>query len=164
MLAIDLPLGLVVPDGGPRRRASPRATPARRSGASSSSPTCSRSPTGRGSRASCCSPPTCTTRRRTTTTRRARRSNDFDPFWEFVSGPLNAGAFGPNALDGTFGPEAVFVAAPPRPNVSPLEGFQFFGHVAIDALTRVMTVSLRDLDGVVRYSVELEPDQRARRS
>ena len=24
---------------------------------------------------------------------------DFDPFWEFVSGPLNAGAFGPNALD-----------------------------------------------------------------
>ena len=91
-------------------------------------------------------------------------TNDFSPFWEFVSGPLNAGAFGPNALDGTFGPEAVFVAAPPRPNVSPLEGFQFFGHVAIDALTRVMTVSLRDLDGVVRYSVELEPDQRARRS
>ena len=52
VLAIDLPLGLVVPDGQPRRRASPRATPARRSGASSSSPTCSASPTGRGSRAS----------------------------------------------------------------------------------------------------------------
>lgn len=29
---------------------------------------------------------------------------DFDPFWEFVSGPLNAGGFGPNALDKTFGP------------------------------------------------------------
>jgi phosphodiesterase/alkaline phosphatase D-like protein len=29
---------------------------------------------------------------------------DFTPFWEFVSGPANAGAFGPNALDGTFGP------------------------------------------------------------
>ena len=27
---------------------------------------------------------------------------DFDPFWEFVSGPLNAGTFGPNALDATF--------------------------------------------------------------
>ncbi len=29
---------------------------------------------------------------------------DFDPFWEFVSGPLNAGGFGPNDLDATFGP------------------------------------------------------------
>ena len=28
---------------------------------------------------------------------------DFDPFWEFVSGPLHAGAFGPNELDPTFG-------------------------------------------------------------
>ena len=24
---------------------------------------------------------------------------EFAPFWEFVSGPLNAGSFGPNALD-----------------------------------------------------------------
>src|SRR5262249_35863859 len=24
---------------------------------------------------------------------------DFDPFWEFVAGPLNAGSFGPNTLD-----------------------------------------------------------------
>ncbi|GAB3997973.1 alkaline phosphatase D family protein [Glycomyces albus] len=44
---------------------------------------------------------------------------DFDPFWEFVSGPLNAGGFGPNALEGTFGPEAVFVSAPPQANTSP---------------------------------------------
>ena len=28
---------------------------------------------------------------------------DFDPFWEFISGPLNAGTFGPNAIDSTFG-------------------------------------------------------------
>lgn len=28
---------------------------------------------------------------------------DFNPFWEFVSGPLHAGTFGPNALDGTSG-------------------------------------------------------------
>ena len=34
---------------------------------------------------------------------------DFDPFWEFVAGPLNAGSFGPNTLDGTFGPQLVFV-------------------------------------------------------
>jgi phosphodiesterase/alkaline phosphatase D-like protein len=57
---------------------------------------------------------------------------DFTPFWEFVSGPLNAGAFGPNALDTTFGPQTVFSAAPPAANTSPADGFQFFGHVAID--------------------------------
>ncbi len=38
---------------------------------------------------------------------------DFDPFWEFVSGPLNAGAFGPNTLDNTFGPQLVFSKFPP---------------------------------------------------
>jgi alkaline phosphatase D len=82
---------------------------------------------------------------------------DFRPFWEFVSGPLNAGAFGPNALDATFGPESMFVAAPPAPNTSPADGFQFFGHVAIDGHSGAMTVSLRDLDGNVLFSVELAP-------
>jgi alkaline phosphatase D len=82
---------------------------------------------------------------------------DFTPFWEFVSGPLNAGAFGPNALDPTFGPEAVFVKAPPAQNTSPADGFQFFGHVAIDGGSEVMTVSLRDLDGHVVYSTDLAP-------
>ncbi len=77
---------------------------------------------------------------------------DFDPFWEFVSGPLNAGAFGPNALDGTFGPVADFVAAPPAANASPAEGFQFFGEVEIDAASRDLTVTLRDVDGAGIYS------------
>ena len=30
---------------------------------------------------------------------------DFEPFWEFVSGPIHAGSFGPNELDNTFGPQ-----------------------------------------------------------
>jgi alkaline phosphatase D len=80
---------------------------------------------------------------------------DFTPFWEFVSGPLNAGAFGPNALDGTFGPRAEFVAAPPHPNASPAEGYQFFGQVSIDGTTRAMTVRLRDLDGRVLWEKTL---------
>jgi alkaline phosphatase D len=80
---------------------------------------------------------------------------DFAPFWEFVSGPLNAGAFGPNRLDPTFGPEAVFVAAPPRPNTSPAEGYQFFGQVEIDGSTRELTVHLRDLDGRVLHTQRL---------
>jgi alkaline phosphatase D len=82
---------------------------------------------------------------------------EFTPFWEFVSGPLNAGAFGPNALDTTFGPQAVFSAAPPVANTSPADGFQFFGYVTIDGHTEVMTVSLRDLDGKELFSVALTP-------
>ena len=80
---------------------------------------------------------------------------DFDPFWEFVSGPLHAGAFGPNALDATFGPQQVFVAAPPRANASPLEGYQFFGEVQIDGDSRALTVFLRDLTGASLWSTTL---------
>lgn len=83
--------------------------------------------------------------------------SDFTPFWEFVSGPLNAGAFGPNKLDTTFGAEAVYVKAPPTANTSPAGGYQFFGQVSIDADTRVMTVRLRDLDGAVLFTKELHP-------
>lgn len=59
---------------------------------------------------------------------------DFDPFWEFVSGPLHAGTFGPSALDGTFGPERRFVGIPAdmSPNRPPSENLQFFGRVLID--------------------------------
>jgi len=84
---------------------------------------------------------------------------DFDPFWEFVAGPLNAGTFGPNVLDGTFGPQAVFVKAPPpgQSNLSPYSGFQFFGEVNIDAQSRDMTVDLRDINGVSVFSKTLQP-------
>ncbi len=47
---------------------------------------------------------------------------DFEPFWEFVSGPLNAGAFPASELDATFGPERVWVKAPTASNVSPPAG------------------------------------------
>jgi alkaline phosphatase D len=82
---------------------------------------------------------------------------DFDPFWEFVSGPLNAGAFGPNALDLTYGPTVKFQSAPPRANTSPLEGYQFFGEIAIDAESRALTANLRDYTGAVLWTVRLPP-------
>jgi alkaline phosphatase D len=82
---------------------------------------------------------------------------DFQPFWEFVSGPLHAGAFGPNALDPTFGPRAVFTHAPPAPNTSPLDGFQHFGEVEIDGRTRELTVHLRDGRGAALWSTTLTP-------
>lgn len=82
---------------------------------------------------------------------------DFTPFWEFVSGPLNAGGFRARPLDGTFGPEVRFQLAPPEANTSPLDGYAFFGEVAIDGATRAFTVRLRDIDGAVRYSTTLPP-------
>lgn len=84
---------------------------------------------------------------------------DFDGFWEFVSGPLNAGSFGPNTLDGTFGPQVVFQKAPPpgRVNLSPYSGLQFFGEVNIDAQSGNMTVDLRDIVGSSVFSRTLQP-------
>jgi alkaline phosphatase D len=83
---------------------------------------------------------------------------DFDPFWEFVSGPLHAGAFGPNTLDPTFGPEAVFVHAPPVANTSPLDGFQHFGEVFVDGRSGDLTVWLRDATGGSLWSKTLQAD------
>ena len=44
---------------------------------------------------------------------------DFDPFWEIVAGPVNAGTFGPNALDSTFGPKVEFQKAADFPSQPP---------------------------------------------
>ncbi|MET8583848.1 alkaline phosphatase D family protein [Streptomyces collinus] len=82
---------------------------------------------------------------------------DFEPFWEFVSGPLNAGAFPASALDGTFGPERVFVKAPTASNVSPAGGYQFFGEVDIDGDSGELTVRLREQDGTVLFTQTLRP-------
>ncbi|MER6557200.1 alkaline phosphatase D family protein [Streptomyces sp. NPDC001027] len=82
---------------------------------------------------------------------------DFEPFWEFVSGPLNAGAFPSSALDGTFGPERVFVKAPTAANVSPAGGYQFFGEVDIDGDSGELTVRLREQDGSVLFTKVLRP-------
>jgi alkaline phosphatase D len=84
---------------------------------------------------------------------------DFDGFWEFVAGPLNAGTFGPSTLDATFGPQVVFTRHPPpgQANLSPYAGMQFFGEVNIDAGSRQMTVDLRDIDGASVFSRTLQP-------
>jgi alkaline phosphatase D len=85
---------------------------------------------------------------------------DFEPFWEFVSGPLHAGTFGPNDLDATFGPQLVYIKAPTKEqgqNLPPSEGLQFFGHVAVDGATQQMTVTLKDLDDKALWSKTLDP-------
>jgi alkaline phosphatase D len=84
---------------------------------------------------------------------------DFAPFYEFVSGPLHAGGFGPAELDNTFGPEVVFTRHPGgRVNTPPTEGGLYFGHVAIDGSTGVMTVSHRDLAGATLNQIDLKPE------
>ena len=84
---------------------------------------------------------------------------DFDPFWEFVSGPIHAGTFGPNELDKTFGPDVKYVKAPEpgQENLSPAAGLQFFGHVKIAGDSGVMTVTLRDAADAALWSVDLTP-------
>ena len=85
--------------------------------------------------------------------------SDFAPFWEFVSGPLNSGSFGPNKVDATFGMQVMYQKAPQEQNTAPTAGMQFFGQVDIDAKTRAMTVTLKDLTGASLYAKTLPPQQ-----
>jgi alkaline phosphatase D len=88
------------------------------------------------------------------------RFRDFAPFWEFVSGPLHAGGFGPNAPDDTFGLEVVWQRAPDgRRNVPPTEGGQFFGEAAIEGRSGVLTVMLKDMAGTTLWHRSFEPER-----
>ena len=84
---------------------------------------------------------------------------DFTPFWEFVAGPLNAGTFGPNELDNTFGPQVKYQSVPAgmKPNRPPSEGLQFFGTVRLDGASDVLTVALHNLAGEKLYAIDIEP-------
>jgi alkaline phosphatase D len=84
---------------------------------------------------------------------------DFDPFWEFVGGPINAGSFGPNQMDGTFGPEVVFSRAGAYAGESPRSGeSQYFGHVDLGA-DDVFSVTLRNANGTVIFRKDLNPER-----
>jgi alkaline phosphatase D len=90
---------------------------------------------------------------------------DFEPFWEFISGPLHAGTWGPGELDNTFGPTPVFqkgCSAEQGENLAPCYGLQFFGRVDIDGQSEVMTVTLKDVDNLDLWSVDIEPRPDAR--
>jgi alkaline phosphatase D len=90
---------------------------------------------------------------------------DFEPFWEFVSGPLHAGTWTPGELDNTFGPAAMFqkgCSAEQGENLAPCFGLQFFGRVDIDGQSEVMKVTLKDVDNRDLWSVDIEPRPDAR--
>jgi alkaline phosphatase D len=83
-----------------------------------------------------------------------------DNYRTVISGPIHAGTWGPAPLDNTFGPAAMFqkgCSAEQGENLAPCFGLQFFGHVAIDAATEVMTVTLKDVDDRNLWSTQIEP-------
>jgi alkaline phosphatase D len=85
---------------------------------------------------------------------------DFHPFWEFVSGPIHAGTWGPSELDNTFGPRVLYQNACSREqgeNLAPCFGLQFFGHVHIDGDSEVMTVTLKDVENRDLWSTAIAP-------
>lgn len=83
---------------------------------------------------------------------------EFSPFWEFMSGPLHAGTFGPGAKDDTFGIEVAFEKHPPKGQggLSPAAGLQFFGEIKIEG-SEEMVVTLRDVAGTALYTKSLTP-------
>lgn len=74
---------------------------------------------------------------------------DFDGFWEFVTGPLHAGTFGPNSLDRTFGPKREWLSLPQglKGGRNPADGYQFFGIVSIDAKSKALKLEHYDIKG-----------------
>ena len=86
---------------------------------------------------------------------------DFDPFWEFISGPLHAGTYGQPELDNTFGPETRFLGVPKGMTTgrTPADGFQFFGTIKIDGNTEEMTVTHWNVAGQKLWDITLPPQK-----
>ena len=55
--------------------------------------------------------------------------------------------------------EVVYQQAPELANTPPTAGLQFFGQVDIDARSRAMTVTLKDLQGQSLYRKTLWPER-----
>jgi alkaline phosphatase D len=82
---------------------------------------------------------------------------DFDPFWEFVAGPMHATAFPRKRLDDTFGPEIAYASAENDTLGSPATGQQFFGVIRIDGESRAMNVTLVDAGGHDLHTTTIRP-------
>jgi alkaline phosphatase D len=84
---------------------------------------------------------------------------DFNPFWEFVIGPIHAGAFGPGNLDESFGPQYEYLRAPGTEGIgenSPPPHLQSFGFVEISE-EGALTVKLIDITGAVLFEKMMLP-------
>ena len=84
---------------------------------------------------------------------------DFNPFWEFIAGPINAATLRPHRIDQTFGAERVFLSVPERRSGggrSPLDGEQYFGMIDVLSGGDALKVSICDLNGACLYSERLD--------
>ncbi len=82
---------------------------------------------------------------------------DFDGFWEFISGPLHAISLAPGGLDNTFGPELRWASRPRGSKSSgPYTKEQYFSTVRIDGKTKALTVTHCNRDGEKLSSQVLE--------
>jgi alkaline phosphatase D len=88
---------------------------------------------------------------------RATGFKEFAPFWEFISGPLHAGGFGPSKLDTTFGPEITWQRPAKKGGDGPGHNFAFFGGIRIDAKSKVMRVTQHGIDGKEVAAQEIAP-------
>ena len=85
------------------------------------------------------------------------RFTEFNPFWEFVSGPMHAMSLSAGTLDRTFGPEAVWSSRPAGSVPSgPFSPEQYFGTVGIDGRSGALTVTHFDREGTRLTSTTLE--------
>jgi len=83
---------------------------------------------------------------------------NFNPFWEFIAGPLHAGTFSPQGdLDPTFGAVEEFCSVPRslNPNRPPSDGLQFYGRVDVEK--KRLTVTLHQREGREIYRQEILP-------
>ena len=86
-------------------------------------------------------------------------TQEFNAFWEFVAGPINAATLGPKRLDPTFGPQVEFLSVKDslRRGLSPLDQQQFYGMGEVDPMTQQLHISLHNLTGEVIYQRTLSP-------
>lgn len=84
---------------------------------------------------------------------------NFTPFWEFVVGPIHAGAFGAGSLDASFGPQYEYLRAPSTEGIgqnSPPPHLQSFGLVEISQ-DAALTVKLIDVSGTILFEKTMLP-------
>ncbi|MFT4264417.1 MAG: alkaline phosphatase D family protein, partial [Nocardioides sp.] len=83
----------------------------------------------------------------------------FDPFWEFVSGPIHAGTFETTTPDATFGPEVVFAKGNRTDTMpmSPAAGNQFVGQMEI-AVDGRLTVTLHSVGDGPLWTRSFDPE------
>lgn len=83
---------------------------------------------------------------------------DFDPFWEFVAGPLHSQSFGPLRSDPSFGLQLKYRRTPRKQgNLPPSFGYGSFGTLKVAGESGKLTVTLHDPEGAPLYTVDLQP-------